>query len=94
MKQPDLTFRKLVLVCQNLRSDGRDCCMRRGAEDLYHDLKLAVAAVDPSIRVSQTGCLGSCLSGPIVVIMPDNIWLGDVRKEDIPAVVERIISSK
>lgn len=92
MRDPDLQYSKLVLVCTNNREDGRGCCMQKGSDELYYAIKTGVAAKDPTIRVSRTGCLGNCLSGSIVVIMPDNIWLGDVGIDDVPAVIEKILN--
>lgn len=90
MYELDKTFRKLVLVCTNERYDGRECCARKGSADLHQKIKMAVAAVDPRIRVSKSGCLDHCSTGPTVVIMPDNIWLGRVQEQDIPELVELI----
>ena len=56
--------------------------------DFYHALKMAVAGMDPTIRVSQTGCLGNCSSGAVVAIMPKNIYLGEVKEKDIPEILE------
>lgn len=88
MREPDLRYRKLVLVCTNDRAEELDCCAKRGSQELYVKIKQAIKAADPSIRVSRTGCLGNCLSGVSVVIMPDDIWLGEVAEEDIPKIVE------
>lgn len=91
MRSADKPFRKLVLVCVNERADGRECCAQKGAVDLHSKLKMAVAAVDPSIRVSKSGCLDNCATGITVVIMPDNIWLARVQEQDIPDLVAMII---
>lgn len=90
MYELDHPSRKLVLVCTNERHDGRECCADKGSVDLYQKLKFAVAAVDPRIRVSKSGCLDRCSTGTTVVIMPDNIWLGRVQEQDIPELVRRI----
>lgn len=82
--------RKLVLVCTNQRQDGRECCAEKASIDLHQRIKFAVAAVDPRIRVSKSGCLDRCSTGPTVVIMPDNIWLGRVQEQDIPEIVKLI----
>lgn len=92
MRTPDHPFRKLVLVCTNKKEPGVNCCAIRGGEELFFEIKDRVKQADPSIRVSRTGCLGNCLSGPIVVIMPDNLWFGEVTKEDIPSLLEKILS--
>lgn len=89
MKPAELTYRKLILVCTNERNNGRVCCKDRGGEDLYLAIKKAFAEAAPDIRVSKTGCLGPCLTGATVVVMPDNDWLGDVRVSDVPELVKR-----
>ena len=87
MRPADKPFRKLVLVCTNERTDGRECCAQKGAVDLHYKLKMAVAGVDPSIRVSKSGCLDNCSTGITVVIQPDNVWLARVQEQDIPELV-------
>ncbi len=83
-------FRKLVLVCTNVREDGRECCAQRNAVDLHAKLKAAVKEVATDVRVSKSGCLDNCSTGCTVVIMPDNIWLGQVADVDIPEIVKLI----
>lgn len=90
MRPADKPFRKLVLVCTNERTDGRACCAQKGAVDLHYKLKMAVAAVDPSIRVSKSGCLDNCTTGITIVIQPDNVWLARVQEQDIPELVVMI----
>lgn len=83
-------FKKLVLVCTNERTDGRECCAQKGSVELHKLIKEAVRAVDPAVRVSRSGCMDMCSSGPTVVIMPDNVWLGDVQEKDIPTVLQYV----
>lgn len=80
-------FPRLVLVCTNERTDGRESCGPKGGVELHRHLKEAIKQRDPRIRVSRSGCLDNCKTGPTVVIMPDNIWLGGVTEEDIPRIV-------
>lgn len=87
MRLAEKQFKRLVLVCTNSREDGRECCAAKGSVELYHALKGAVRAVDPTIRVSRSGCLDNCATGTTVVIMPDALWLGAVTPEDIPTIV-------
>lgn len=92
MERAEQTYRKLVLVCTNERNDGRACCMSKGAGDLRSELKMRIAAEDPTIRVSKAGCLGKCSDGANVVIMPDNVWLKHVTMDDVDDVVNLILS--
>lgn len=87
MRESDKRYRKLVLVCTNDRVNGRECCAQKGATDLHQKLKAAIKAIDPEVRVSRAGCLGTCLSGASVVIMPDDLWLGEVTEDDIDEIV-------
>ena len=73
MRLSNTQFSKLVLVCTNERPDGRECCANKASLEFYHALKIAVAGMDPSIRVSKTGCLGNCESGATVAVMPKNV---------------------
>lgn len=90
MRLSDIQFSKLVLVCTNERTDGRACCAHKASPEFYHALKMAVAAMDPTIRVSKTGCLGNCSSGATIAIMPKNVYLGEVKETDIPEILEML----
>jgi (2Fe-2S) ferredoxin len=83
-------FSKLVLVCTNERMDGRMCCAQKAPPEFYQALKVAVAGMDPTIRVSKTGCLGNCEGGAIVALMPKNVYLGGVEEKDIPEILEML----
>ncbi len=85
-------FRKLVLVCTNVREDGRECCSQKGSVELHAKLKEAMKAVDLTVRVSKSGCLDRCSEGATVVIMPDDIWIGGATEADIPEIVRRAIA--
>lgn len=85
-------FTKLVLVCTNIKDGGRDCCGSKGSAELHAKIKAAVKAVNPTIRVSKTGCLDHCNTGPTVVIMPENKWFGGVTEADIPEIVAQILN--
>ncbi len=80
-------YRRLVLVCTNVRDDGRECCAGKGSVELHAKLKEAVRAVATDVRVVKTGCLDSCPGGASVVVMPDGLWFGKVTQEDIPEIV-------
>lgn len=82
--------RKLVLVCTNERTDGRECCAQKGSLELFHELKARLKEIDPSVRTSKTGCLDRCSSGATVAIMPDNVWLGGVTQADIDSIIQLV----
>lgn len=88
-----LKYRKLVLVCANQKEGGKECCAMKGGVELHAALKLAMAAHDPSVRVTKTGCMGRCTEGANLVIMPDNRWFGGVTQADIPAILNVVGSA-
>jgi NADP-reducing hydrogenase subunit HndC len=59
-----------VMVC---RSTG---CESIKAKRVLDQLKKAVTSkgLDHKIRIAQTGCFGFCEKGPIVKILPENIY--------------------
>ena len=69
-----------VLVCQN-RS-----CRKQGAVavlEAFHKSSVT------GITVVSSSCLGECGNGPMVLVMPEQIWYCCVHPQEVPAVVER-----
>ena len=90
MKDIGKKYRKLVLVCTNLREDGKECCSMKGSVELHKKLKEAMRAADLTVRVSKSGCLDRCSDGVTVTIQPDDVWLGGVTEADIPKILEMV----
>lgn len=87
MQPAGTPYSRLVLVCTNERTDGRESCGPKGGVELHAHIKQAVREANVRVRVSRSGCLDNCKTGPSVVIMPDNIWLGAVTDQDVPRIV-------
>ena len=86
-----------VFVCTNDRQGKRKSCADGDSQAVRSALKQI--AVDrgwkPRVRVSQSGCLGLCTSGPNVLIYPQKVWFSEVGLEDvdkIAAAVDGILS--
>lgn len=90
MKDIGRKYRKVVLVCTNLKENGKECCAMKGAAVLHPKLKEAMKTADLTVRVSKTGCLDRCTDGVTVAIIPDDIWFGGVTEADIPEIVSRV----
>lgn len=86
MQQMTTPFKKLLLVCTNSRENGA-CCATRGSEQLRDAIKARVKELGLPVRVSKSGCLDMCNSGPTVAIMPDNLWFGGVILDDVEAII-------
>jgi (2Fe-2S) ferredoxin len=39
------------------------------------------------VRINKAGCLGRCLSGPVMVVYPEAIWYQFVDKEDVDEII-------
>ncbi len=70
-----------ILVCQNRT------CRKQGSTQVLEAFQ-AAATVETEIKA--TGCLGHCGSGPMVVILPEEIWYNQVEPEDAVTVIEKI----
>lgn len=74
------SFTKRVLICQNRT------CRKQGANKV---LAAFQAQVVPDVAVVGCGCLGQCGMGPMVQVMPEQVWYCRVHPQEVPAVVER-----
>ena len=84
---------RYVFVCINERdpSHPRGSCMQRGAADVFNELREAQGRHDlTNIKVVYGGCMEACTSGPVVAVMPDNVWYGGVTEADVPAIMDHL----
>jgi NADH:ubiquinone oxidoreductase subunit E len=61
---------KVILVCQNRT------CRRQGSAKVLAALQAGAIA---NVTVKPTGCLGKCGNGPMVVVLPEEIWYSGVQ---------------
>ncbi len=47
---------------------------------------------DIPYRAAGVGCMGLCARGPLVSVQPDNILYQDVKPNDVPAIVESLVT--
>lgn len=59
----------------------------------YIDLRF-VEENEPGFHLSQSGCQGFCQMGPLVTILPENIFYVKVRTTDVSEIVEETILNK
>lgn len=71
---------KTVLVCQNTT------CHQQGSE---HILTEFLSSAPPGITVEPSDCLGQCGNGPMVFILPEEIWYSCVYPYDVVVIVEQ-----
>lgn len=88
-------YERHVFVCINERPPGhpKGCCLEKGSAEVRDMLKaeLHKRGLAPIVRANNSGCLDACAFGISMVIYPEGIWYGGVKKEDVPEIVERTI---
>lgn len=86
-------YNKHVLLCTNQKAAGKQCCADSGGEEFFLYMKSKLLELDMhgpgKIRVSKSGCLGRCSSGPCVVIYPEGVWYSYSSFADIDQIIER-----
>lgn len=87
--------KRYLFVCVNRRPDDapKGSCAARGSEGVHAALKAAVAArglARVEARPCTSSCLDVCGSGPVVLVEPDQVFLGRVTEADVPAIVDAL----
>lgn len=84
-----------IFVCTSSRANGQQkgfCHTRTGTAVVAMFLEeLEERELSGEIMVSNTGCMGLCEQGPIVVIYPDNVWYGNVQPDNVTTIMEEHI---
>ncbi|MEL7035703.1 MAG: (2Fe-2S) ferredoxin domain-containing protein [Cyanobacteria bacterium J06592_8] len=73
-----LSLRK-VLVCQNRT------CRKQGSAQV---LAAFQAEPVPDVSIEATGCLGQCGNGPMVIILPEEVWYDRIQADEVTLIVE------
>jgi hypothetical protein len=93
-----MRFQKHIFICTNQRAEGaRQSCGEACGLDLVKEFKKEIkdAGLSDKIRAQRTGCLDACESGPSLVIYPEGVFYGGVKKEDVAEIVrEHIVNDR
>jgi (2Fe-2S) ferredoxin len=86
-----------VFVCTNDRRGERKSCADDHSELVKEALKRVVEEKEwkGNVRVSTSGCMGLCTTGPNVMIYPQKVLFSGVSPDDVEsivAVIERFIA--
>ena len=94
MHQQPSPYRCHIFVCSNVRENRPDKpgCGAVGGGELKTILKQEIKdrGWKGKVRVSTTGCMGLCGSGPNVLLHPQGIHFSAVSAEDLDAILERV----
>jgi len=65
-------------------------CVAGGAFNIKDSLEKEIQkqGLGSEVSVVTTGCNGFCGEGPLLVVMPDKVFYGNLKAEDIPFFVE------
>lgn len=66
-------------------------CLAIGANILSSSFEEKIKERHIEARILKTGCHGFCEKGPIVVVLPKNVFYANVKSEDVPLIIEETI---
>ena len=66
-------------------------CVAAGSVPLAAQMREALAARGLDVRLVETGCLGPCAGGPVVLCQPEGILYQKITPEDVAEIVERTV---
>ncbi len=64
-------------------------CIASGALELKDALEKEIEKAGLTITVKETGCLGPCAAGPVIQILPDDIFYEKVQSDDASKLVDQ-----
>ena len=84
--------KKHIFVCGNRRPPQAPMpsCGNQGTQEIMMELMMGLQAKNlvSEVAITTTGCLGPCMSGPVMVVYPDNIWYGNVTPADMKEIID------
>jgi (2Fe-2S) ferredoxin len=69
-----------VLICNH------KTCRQQGAEGVLQAFQSELSA---EVQLEVRQCLGQCGNGPMVLILPEQIWYSHVKPQDVARIVEQ-----
>ena len=89
--EPMKRFSKHIFICENKRPEGhpRGCCEEKGSIEIHEHFKarLKELGLNADVRANSAGCLDACEFGVSVVVYPEQIWYGAVKKDDVEEII-------
>lgn len=84
---------KHVFVCTQARPPGhpRGSCGQRGCAEVYEEFlkQLEQRGLFTEVQVTATGCMGPCSEGPTVLVYPEGVMYGGLKKDDVATVYDQ-----
>jgi (2Fe-2S) ferredoxin len=79
---------KHVFVCTQNRPQGHPSS---GCADVMNEFMNEIQARNliEKIALTNTGCMGPCMMGPSVLVYPEGIMYGRLKKDDVKTIIEQ-----
>ncbi len=81
-----------VFVCSSSRITGQQkgYCFSKDSVSIIQRFmeEIEERELGGDILITNTGCLGICSKGPIVIVYPDGVWYKEVTVDDVTEIVE------
>jgi len=88
-------FDKHIFVCENKRPDEhpRGCCADNDSKEIRGLFKqrLKDIGLSSTVRANAAGCLDACEHVVTVVVYPEQVWYGAVKKDDVDEIIQKHI---
>ncbi len=77
-------YRSHVLVCAGA------ACVSSGCRAVAYALRSEMMkhGLDQEVKLVETGCVGACDLGPVIITYPEGIFYQKLKAEDVPEIVE------
>ncbi len=81
-----------IFICTNDRQGKRKSCADGDSATVRTLLKNEISdrGLKKQVRVSSSGCMGLCGSGPNVIVYPQKVWFSGVSPEDVGQIVSKV----
>jgi len=84
-----------IFVCTSSRPNGQQkgfCHSKAGVDVMTRFMEeIEERDIGGEVFLSNTGCLGICEKGAVVIVYPDNVWYGSVTPDDVTEILDQHI---
>ncbi|MFZ2725256.1 MAG: (2Fe-2S) ferredoxin domain-containing protein [Methylococcaceae bacterium] len=84
---------KHVFICTQNRPQGhpRGSCGSAGSAEIMNEFMMEIQNRNlfDRIALTNTGCMGPCMFGPSVLVYPEGVLYGKVKKADVKTIIEQ-----
>lgn len=92
-----MKYKKHIFICTNDREGGKVSCGENQGMELVSEFKGLIKEykLNHEVRAQRAGCLDVCQSGPAMVVYPEGVFYGHLKKEDVHEIFhEHIINGR